>query len=502
MSVPLAEMVSESARTSRRASVLPAAGAAIAAALALASLAGWQIDLALLRRLGWTGTALFPLAALMLLALAGALASARLALLRAAEYHWNAVTWLCAALALAPALWTLAERALRLGASLELAFLPEHSLGGAGGINPGRSAALLALSVICISVSIGVAPLSNRRATLVGVIFGAIGVAIPFVALLAYADGAALRQASATALDNGLSLPTALALIALGAGMVGLRPTSELLGLLAGDGTGGMVARRMLPFALLAPLLLSLVVRFGRDFDLWDEPTSHALYAGIYAILLVALTFWAASIVSRADAATKRSAVKAELLLSKIKGESRTDGLTQLATRRVLDERLQHEIARAVRYKQAFSLLLVDIDHFKEYNDEFGHPEGDEVLRSVARVLRTTARSTDLVARYGGEEFAVVLACTESGGARISAERVRSAIEAFEWTRRPVTASVGAATISSTAKTVESIITAADRALYRAKRSGRNRAMHVLDERESDATDSELETAAPSRVTD
>jgi len=481
MSLSTAEIVTASIRSSRRALLLPAAGAALAAALAGVTLVGWQLELLLLRRVGWGGAQLLPVTALMLLALAGALASARAAILRSPERLWYGAIWVCTATALAPSLWTLLEGAIQLGVARELASLGDRVFAGAGAANPGASAAMTALSVICIGVSIGASALAGRHATLVRVAFGALGVAIPCLALLAYADGAAVLHNSPALLANGMSLPTALGLVALGAGTIGLRPTSETLGLLAGDGTGAVVARHMLPFALLAPFVLSLTARFGRDLGFWDERASHALSTGVSGILLIALTFWTASILSRADAAAKRAAVKTELLLSKIKGQSLTDGLTQLANRRALDKRLQHEIARVVRYKQDFSFLLVDIDHFKQYNDQFGHPAGDEVLRAVARMLRSTARSTDLVARYGGEEFGIVLACTEIGGARITAERICTAIAGLEWNRRPVTVSVGGATISSAEMTVESLIAAADNALYRAKRSGRNRAVHDRD---------------------
>ncbi|HKC50590.1 MAG TPA: hypothetical protein VKF60_07335, partial [Myxococcota bacterium] len=217
MSLPTAEIVTASMRSSRRALLLPAAGAAVAAALAGVTLVGWQLELLLLRRVGWGAAQLLPVTALMLLALAGALASARAAILRSPERLWYGAIWICTAIALAPSLWTLLEGAIQLGVARELASLGDRVFAGAGAANPGASAAMTALSVICIGVSIGASALAGRHATLVRVAFGAFGVAIPFLALLAYADGAAVLHNSPALLANGMSLPTALGLVALGA---------------------------------------------------------------------------------------------------------------------------------------------------------------------------------------------------------------------------------------------------------------------------------------------
>src|SRR5439155_8293811 len=90
-----------------------------------------------------------------------------------------------------------------------------------------------------------------------------------------------------------------------------------------------------------------------------------------------------------------------------------TDGLTGLKTHRAFQDRLEDEINRAARYQQHLSLIMLDVDHFKEYNDTFGHPAGDEVLRILARALQEHARDTDFIARYGGEEFTIILPNTD-----------------------------------------------------------------------------------------
>jgi diguanylate cyclase (GGDEF)-like protein/PAS domain S-box-containing protein len=149
------------------------------------------------------------------------------------------------------------------------------------------------------------------------------------------------------------------------------------------------------------------------------------------------------------------------------------DALTGLKNRRAFEERLHEEIARARRSQESFALLLLDIDHFKHFNDSFGHPRGDDVLKSVARVLSRSVRDVDFIARHGGEEFAIILPDTDRDGAKLMGERLRVAIEENAWDARPITISVGAAAWTEGA-TAESLVDQADRALYRSKQAGRN----------------------------
>jgi diguanylate cyclase (GGDEF)-like protein/PAS domain S-box-containing protein len=160
------------------------------------------------------------------------------------------------------------------------------------------------------------------------------------------------------------------------------------------------------------------------------------------------------------------------------------DGLTGLANRRRFDERLQEECARACREGTSLSLLMVDLDHFKKFNDQYGHPAGDACLRAVAQVLATEARRpADLAARYGGEEFVMLLPNTDAAGCKLVGEKIRRGFQqlgiphALNIPSKRVTASLGGATIRLHAnKPTESssLVQTADRALYTAKESGRD----------------------------
>jgi diguanylate cyclase (GGDEF)-like protein len=159
------------------------------------------------------------------------------------------------------------------------------------------------------------------------------------------------------------------------------------------------------------------------------------------------------------------------------------DGLTGLANRRYLNQVLEQEIKRATRGKHSLTLIMVDIDYFKRYNDHYGHLAGDEVLLKVARLLQGAVnRAGDLVARYGGEEFLIILPDTEAAGGMEIAEGLRTAVQEAQISHtrslgRPwITISLGVSGgIPSSNDSVQSLIQQADSALYQAKSNGRNR---------------------------
>jgi diguanylate cyclase (GGDEF)-like protein len=163
----------------------------------------------------------------------------------------------------------------------------------------------------------------------------------------------------------------------------------------------------------------------------------------------------------------------------KLRALSVTDGLTGLLNHREFYERLDREVDRAKRYAHTLSLLILDVDDFKRYNDRFGHPAGDEALRVLASLLRQSARGTDILARYGGEEFAVILPESSNGGAMLMAERIRSSLAGANLSPIPdevvhLTVSIGIYTSEAGGTSVDTIVSMADEAAYRAKAEGKN----------------------------
>jgi diguanylate cyclase (GGDEF)-like protein len=157
------------------------------------------------------------------------------------------------------------------------------------------------------------------------------------------------------------------------------------------------------------------------------------------------------------------------------------DGLTGIFNRRFFEMRIVEELERAARYKSELSVIMLDIDHFKRLNDEFGHLLGDEVLRQVSSILQQHLRKGDVVCRFGGEEFAVLLPQASNESAMEVAEKLRRAIETFHFpgVPRPVTVSAGTAHFPEFGETRDEVVSAADSALYLAKQAGRNCVMNA-----------------------
>ncbi len=155
-----------------------------------------------------------------------------------------------------------------------------------------------------------------------------------------------------------------------------------------------------------------------------------------------------------------------------------TDELTQVFNFRFLKETLYRELERAIRFRQTLSILMLDVDHLKAYNDRFGHLKGSAVLKQLAGVVKMCARSIDYVAKYGGDEFVLILPQTPTEGALVLAERVRVAVASQpfpEVASGEITCSIGVSTYPRNGKSVGELIEAADSALYAAKQTGKNR---------------------------
>ena len=165
-------------------------------------------------------------------------------------------------------------------------------------------------------------------------------------------------------------------------------------------------------------------------------------------------------------------------MISQLKAMATTDFVTNLVNRRRFVEVLETNFAHSIIRDLPLSVIMVDLDGFKSYNDTFGHPAGDSVLGLVARQLVKSARSNDVVARYGGDEFAILLREADAAVALDCVERYRDSMQSFHWPLRPVTASFGVATRTPTIGDPASLVAEADRALYHFKRGGQTRIIH------------------------
>jgi len=167
-------------------------------------------------------------------------------------------------------------------------------------------------------------------------------------------------------------------------------------------------------------------------------------------------------------------------LYQRLKEISITDELTGLHNYRYFRMRLRDEVFRSQRTGRPLSLVILDVDFFKNYNDNLGHPAGDQVLKQIARILKNSVRDTDVVARYGGEEFCVILPEVDVPGARAFGDRLRKNIEEYPFYKEEIqpggkiTVSLGAATYPQDATMINELLVRADKALYHAKNAGRN----------------------------
>lgn len=236
---------------------------------------------------------------------------------------------------------------------------------------------------------------------------------------------------------------------------------------------------RLYTFSKVGDLPLIVIVALANDevFGSWRR--TALLVSGATGALCIAL-LWLTLLLCR----ELRRRHNAEQELARL---AAVDALTGLANRRSLDLALKNEWARAQRSLQPLSLLMIDIDHFKSFNDRFGHPLGDQALRLVAQnIADCVGRPTDLAARYGGEEFAVILPGTDTAGASLLAEKIRASVEALPAIAEHVaslTVSIGINTWSGNPGTrQEDWVGNADKALYQAKSSGRNRVVSNMSQ--------------------
>lgn len=239
-------------------------------------------------------------------------------------------------------------------------------------------------------------------------------------------------------------------------------PSTGLTRIVVADSPGGAFARRLILPALLLPSLLTFLFEMVQAWLGVSEAQALSLAAVVAGGMVAAAILWVAYLLDRSE--RQRRTVLA------LRTDANTDGLTGLANRRAFDAGL----AQALRESEDVALLILDLDHFKSFNDDFGHQAGDDVLREVGRLLHAELRPGDLAARYGGEEFAVVLVQSDAGRVAQVGQRILAAFHARQWPNRPVRVSIGAA-LATSGEAPEGLISRADAALYRSKQEGRDR---------------------------
>ncbi|EIM02943.1 diguanylate cyclase [Rhodanobacter thiooxydans LCS2] len=278
-----------------------------------------------------------------------------------------------------------------------------------------------------------------------------------------------------------MPIHTALLLLLATLGWLSATPTLGLTRLATADTLGGVLARRLLLPALLLPAVFAFVFQLLQSRLGLPETLAFVLMALFSGGAVAGLVWWAANLFDKLERQRRESIL--------LRNDAGTDILTGLANRRALDEVLACLLRSQREHDRMFSLLMLDLDCFKTFNDDFGHLAGDQVLRVTGHLLRAALRPADMAARYGGEEFVLLLPETDVAGGREVAARVLDAFRGFAWPYRAVTVSIGVAQ-SAFGDGAEDLIRRVDAALYDAKHAGRDQAVAAVA----------LPTVAPSKT--
>jgi diguanylate cyclase (GGDEF)-like protein len=436
-------------------------------ALGVLVLLGWQLDYAPLMSVLPGRVSMKPNTALCFMA-AGLGLAART---RAARTGGAASRWLASAVIAVGAL-TLAEYLFHVNLGVDQCFFPDP----APSMYPGRMAALSAMNFIACGVALYLAggdAQARRQAR--GIVLG-VGVAA-LAAIVGGVYGVEIFYGSLG--HTAMALHTGIGFLVLSAGIGFVDTDSSLMRMLCAPEDGGTLFRRALPGVVLAPLALGWLylqpsVNFGRP------RFGMALLAVTLACAGTSALWYAADFLTRAQRHREEaeSALWHREILERanrmLQQRASTDGLTGLKNRGEFERRLREAFDLASCSGCSLAALMIDVDNFKQCNDTRGHAAGDRVLQTLAAILSECVREPDVAARYGGEEFAVLLPGGDLAGARLVAERIRTMIAATIWTDGPVTVSIGMGSRTVGMMQADELIRAADDALYRAKRGGKN----------------------------
>jgi len=422
--------------------------------VALVVLAGWWWSVPLL-------TTLVPGQHAMSANAAVAFALSGAALLLAQDFvpaRWRLGPWLSLAV-MGIGVTTLVEHVWSVDAGIDQLFHdPAPRVAGRA---PGRMAAPVAIALALLG-ALGWL-VSRRRYLYLREVIAVVLLGIVVTGLASYAVALAGRV-------NGpfeqVPLHTLLLLLLVVLGWLASAPTTGFTRIATADTFGGALARRLLLPSLLLPVVFVFVFELSQSLLGLPETLTLAFVALGSGGAVAGLVWWVASLLDTLERQRMESA--------QLRSDAGTDALTGLANRRAFDDRLAG-LLRGQRERDAlFSLLMLDLDRFKTYNDDFGHLAGDQVLRITGHLLLAALRPSDMAARYGGEEFVLLLPDTNAAGATEVAARVLDAFRGFAWPQRMVTISIGVAQAAFDDAPAD-LIQRADAALYDAKHAGRNR---------------------------
>lgn len=353
-----------------------------------------------------------------------------------------------------------------------------------------RMSALSTLHWMLISISIFLLTYRNyqilnfARLLLLPIIFSSIMV------LIGYAYG--VRDLYYLGFYNPLSPVSAILFILLSVSLLFMHSERGFMRLFVGRTLGSRMARGLLPTLIIVFITIGWLGRQGSAMGLYNNQFETSMLVFFTLFLSSILIIWQARaqhgqelLRQRAQHALELSNIKLEKkvalrtrelkqLTLELEAISLTDSLTSLPNRRAFGQRINIEWQRTLRYATPLTIMMLDVDHFKRFNDDFGHQTGDDVLIQVAQLLANAVRTTDFASRYGGEEFIVILPNSTLEEAMPIAQRICDEIAQYAWPQRQVTVSIGVATYQNQEE-IQDLIAQADMALYQAKAEGRNR---------------------------
>ena len=356
---------------------------------------------------------------------------------------------------------SLLQYLLGIGLGIDELLFEDHVFAAAGR-SPGRMSQLTALSFMIVG-SLGLMS-CGRVGARVRQLLALLLVIVALFSMGAYGYAMGVPRSEGPFLPVGIN--TAVCLLLLALGWLVSQPGTGVGRLLASRRMGGEMARRILPMALLAPLLVSFLAQTALAQQLLSVGAVVAGMSVTLSLFMAGMVWWGGVQLDGLDRERQR---RRQLEVS-----AHTDGLTRLANRRGFDLKLASLLAQQAQGGPAFSVILGDMDWFKQYNDRHGHLAGDQALRFAGVLLRAVLRPGDMAARYSGEEFAMLLPSVDLAHAMGVAERIGAEFRQAPWPLEPVTLSMGVAE-ALPGESAEALLARVDAALYSAKAAGRDR---------------------------